>query len=45
MKLKPIGEWALVKPVEQEEKPASGIVLSETAKEKPRVAKVVAVGD
>ena len=45
MKLKPIGERALVKPVEQEEKTASGIVLPETAKEKPQTAKIIAIGD
>ena len=45
MKLKPIGERALVKPVEQEEKTASGIVLPDTAKEKPQTAQVVAIGD
>ncbi len=44
MKLKPIGAWALAKPVEQEEKMASAVVLPETAKEKPQVAKVVTVG-
>ena len=45
MKCKPIGERALVKPVEQEEKTASGIVLPETAKEKPQTAKIKAIGD
>jgi chaperonin GroES len=45
VKLKPIGERALVKPVEQEEKTASGIVLPETAKEKPQTAKIIAIGD
>ncbi len=35
----------MVKPVEQEEKTASGIVLPETAKEKPQIAKVITVGD
>jgi len=45
MRLKPIGERALVKPVEQEEKTASGIVLPETAKGKPQTAQVVAIGD
>lgn len=45
MKFKPIGERALVKLVEQEEKTASGIVLPETAKEKPQTAQVVAIGD
>jgi chaperonin GroES len=45
MKFKPLGERALVKLVEREEKTASGIVLPDTAKEKPQTAEVVAVGD
>jgi chaperonin GroES len=45
MKFKPLGERALVKAVEREEKTASGIVLPDTAKEKPQTAEVVAVGD
>jgi len=45
VKLRPIGERALVKPVEQEEKTASGIVLPETAKDTPQTARIVAVGD
>lgn len=45
MKLKPIGERALVKPVEREEKTESGIVLPETARSQPQTAEVIAVGD
>ncbi len=45
MKLRPIGERALVKPVEQEERTASGIVLPETAKDKPQTARIIAIGD
>ncbi len=45
MKFKPLGERALVKVVEREEKTASGIVLPDTAKEKPQTAEVVAVGE
>lgn len=45
MKLKPIGERALVKPVEREEKTESGIVLPETARDQPQTAEVIAVGD
>jgi chaperonin GroES len=45
VKLRPIGERALVKPVEQEEKTASGIVLSETAKDMPQTARIIAIGD
>ena len=45
MKLRPIGERALVRPEEQEEKTASGIVLPETAKDKPQTARIIAIGD
>jgi chaperonin GroES len=45
MKLKPLGDRVIVKAVEQEEVTASGIVLPDTAKEKPQRGKVVAVGD
>ena len=45
MKLKPLGARALVKMVEGEEQTASGIVLPDTAREKPQMAEVVAVGD
>jgi chaperonin GroES len=45
MKFKPIGERALVKIEEQEQTTSSGIVLPETAKDKPQTARVVAVGE
>jgi chaperonin GroES len=45
MKLKPLGDRLIVRPVEEEETTASGIVLPETAKEKPQKGEVVAVGD
>jgi chaperonin GroES len=45
VKLRPIGERALVRPVEQEETTASGIVLPETAKDKPQTARIIAIGD
>ncbi len=45
MKLKPLGARALVKMSEREEQTASGIVLPDTAREKPQTAEVVAVGD
>lgn len=45
MKFKPLGERALAKLIEREEKTASGIVLPDTAKEKPQTAEIVAVGD
>ena len=45
MKLKPLDDRVVVKPVEAEEKTAGGIVLPDTAKEKPMMGKVVAVGE
>ena len=42
MKLKPLGDRLIVKPVEEEETTASGLVLPETAKEKPQKGTVVA---
>ena len=45
MKLKPLGDRVVVQPVEEEETTASGIVLPDTAKEKPQRGKVVAVGE
>src|SRR3954452_13119200 len=45
MKLKPLGDRLIVRATEEEETPASGIVLPDTAKEKPQKGKVIAVGD
>ena len=45
MNLKPLGDRLIVKAVEEEEATASGIVLPDTAKEKPQKGKVIAVGD
>ena len=45
MKLKPLGDRLIVKALEEEETTASGIVLPETAKEKPQKGTVVAVGE
>ena len=45
MKLKPLGDRLIVKPIEEEETTASGNVLPDTAKEKPQKGQVVAVGD
>ena len=42
--LKPLGDRVIIELVESEEKTASGIVLPDTAKEKPQEGKVVAVG-
>ena len=44
LKLKPLGSRLVVEPIEQEDVTASGIVLPETAKEKPQRAKVSAAG-
>jgi chaperonin GroES len=44
MKLKPLEDRVVVKVLEQEEKTTSGIVLPDTAKEKPSKASVIAVG-
>ena len=44
MNLKPLGDRLIVEPIEQEEVTASGIVLPESAKEKPMQGKVVAAG-
>ena len=41
---KPLGSRVLIETIEQEEITASGIILPETAKEKPQQAKVLAVG-
>ena len=45
MKLKPLGDRLIVQASEEEETTASGIVLPDTAKEKPQKGKVLAVGD
>ena len=45
MKLKPLGDRLIVRAVEEEETTASGLVLPDTAKEKPQKGEVLAVGD
>jgi len=45
MNLKPLGDRLIVKAVEEEDVTASGIVLPDTAKEKPQRGKVLAVGE
>ena len=44
MKIQPLGDRIVVKPLEAEEKTKGGIVLPDTAKEKPQEGKVIAVG-
>ena len=45
MNLKPLGDRLIVEVIDEEETTASGIVLPDTAKEKPQKGKVLAVGD
>ena len=44
MNLKPLGNRLVVEPIEEEEMTAGGIVLPETAKEKPQKGKVISAG-
>lgn len=44
LKLKPLGDRVIVEPIEQEEMTAGGIILPETAKEKPQEGNVLAAG-
>jgi len=45
MKIRPLHDRILVKRIEEEEKTAGGIIIPDTAKEKPQEGKVVAVGN
>lgn len=44
MNIRPLGDRVVVKPLAQEEKTKSGIVLPDTAKEKPQQGEIIAVG-
>ncbi|MGE5675265.1 MAG: co-chaperone GroES [Mycobacterium leprae] len=44
MNVKPLGSRVVIKALEQEERTKSGILLPDTAKEKPQQGKVIAVG-
>jgi len=44
MTIKPIDDRILLEPMQAEEKTASGIIIPDTAKEKPRMGIVIAVG-
>src|ERR1700740_1880152 len=44
MKIRPLGDRVLIKRVAEEEKTKGGIIIPDTAKEKPQEGKVVAVG-
>jgi len=45
MNIRPLYDRILVRRVQEEEKTAGGIIIPDTAKEKPQEGKVVAVGD
>lgn len=45
MKIEPLGARVLIRPLEKEMQTASGIILPETAKEKPQQGTIEAVGD
>ncbi len=42
--IQPLFAYVLVRPVEQEQKTPSGIVLPDTAKEKPQIGEIMAIG-
>jgi chaperonin GroES len=44
MKIKPLGERVLVEPIKEDEAVKGGIIIPDTAKEKPQEGKVIAVG-
>jgi len=44
IKIKPLADRVLIEPMQAEEKTASGIIIPDTAKEKPQKGTVVAVG-
>ena len=44
MKIQPLGDRVVVKPLEAEEKTKGGIVIPDTAKERPQEGEVIAVG-
>ncbi|NLX26111.1 MAG: co-chaperone GroES [Lentisphaerae bacterium] len=44
MKIKPLGERVLVEPIKEEEAVKGGIIIPDSAKEKPQQGKVIAVG-
>ena len=45
MKIRPLGDRILVKRLEQEQKTKGGIIIPDSAQEKPQEAEIVAVGD
>ncbi|NPA92105.1 MAG: co-chaperone GroES [Chloroflexi bacterium] len=45
MKIQPLGSRVLIRPEDEEPRTSSGILLPETAKEKPQIGEVIAIGD
>lgn len=45
VKIQPLGSRVLIRPLEQEARTTSGLLLPETAKEKPQMGEVIATGD
>lgn len=45
MKITPIDDRVLIKSIEMEEKKAGNIIIPDTAKEKPQIGKIIAVGN
>ncbi|MFN3821216.1 MAG: co-chaperone GroES [bacterium] len=45
MKIQPVDERVLIKPIEPEERKVGNIIIPDTAKEKPQMGEVIAVGD
>ena len=45
MKVKPLSDRVLVKPIEEEEKVRGGIIIPDTAKERPQQGEIIAVGE
>ena len=45
MKIKPLGERVLIEQIEAETKTASGLIIPDSAQEKPLQAKIVSIGD
>ncbi len=44
MAIKPLGDRIVIKPLEQEEEKVGGIIIPDTAKEKPQEGEIIAVG-
>jgi chaperonin GroES len=44
MKVKPLGDRVLVEPLEEQEVKKGGIIIPDTAKEKPQEGKIIAIG-